>query len=66
MVKFGNIDVASMVVQWSDLLGCIQKLYQQGTCLNPTQRGNNALNRPLYHHRRHINVTKFNHFNYYV
>ena len=91
MVKFGNVDVASMVVQWaiqcvmSSLCGgqrgalLVKVLYrtrQLGptevqihllpgkTSLTPTQPGNNTLNRPLYHHRRHVYITKFNHFNW--
>ena len=32
--------------------------------LNPTQRGNNALSRPLYHHRNYVYITRFLYFSY--
>ena len=32
--------------------------------LNPTQRGNNALSRPLYHHRYYVYITSFKYFSY--
>lgn len=37
-----------------------------GTSLNSTQRRNQALNRPLSHHRHCVCITSFNYFKYCV